>query len=315
MAQALAKSGVLLTDNLQSSGAMKTISKVDLALDSRAELAEGPAWDPDQQCLMWVDILVGRVHLFHPTKDVDKSISIGCTVGAALPRQDGRIALAIADGFGAMDPESGTWEVTTAVEAGQPAQRMNDAGVDPQGRLWAGTMSAGDPVEGSGKLYRLNGDGSVDVMLDRVTISNGIGWSPDGYTMYYVDSPTQRLDRFTYSPDEGGISNRQQLVEVPHAAGSPDGLAVDADGCIWVAVWFSSRLHRYTPDGKLDAVVDLPVSQPSSCAFGGPDLDVLYVTTARLGMTPQQLHSQPLAGGIFAVDTGVSGLPVPPVKT
>ncbi len=183
-------------------------------------------------------------------------------------------------------------------------------GRDSAGRFWAGTMSAGDPVVGSGSLYRLDGDGTVTTMLGGLTISNGIGWSSDDRYLYFVDSPTRRIDRFDFDRDSGTISNRMPLVEIEVGVGSADGLAVDAEGCIWLAVWGSSQVRRYSPSGQWIGSLTLPVTCPSSCAFGGPNWETLFVTTARISLTPQEQEREVVAGGIFAADVGVSGVPV-----
>ena len=171
-------------------------------------------------------------------------------------------------------------------------------------------MSANVPVAGSGSLYRLNADGSVDCQLGDITISNGIGWSPDDSLMYFVDTPTRRIDSFDFDPIDGQIANRRCVVEIPRDSGSLDGLAVDEDGFIWVAVWGAGEVRRYSPGGEHVSSLKLPVSAPSSCAFGGVDLGTLFVTTARLSLSSEELIAQPTAGGIYAANVGVRGLPV-----
>jgi sugar lactone lactonase YvrE len=167
-----------------------------------------------------------------------------------------------------------------------------------------------DERPGAGSLYRLDADGSVVQMLSDVTISNGIVWSLDGSTMYYIDTPTRRVDAFSFHPDEGQINDRRPVIELPPGPGSPDGMAIDADGCLWVALYGGSAVHRYSPDGRLDAVVTVAATAPTSCAFGGSDLDVLYITTAAKG-TPPGSH-EPHAGGLFAVDPRVRGVRATP---
>jgi sugar lactone lactonase YvrE len=164
-----------------------------------------------------------------------------------------------------------------------------------------------DERPGAGSLYRLDPDGSVVQMLADVTISNGIVWSLDGSTMYYIDTPTPRVDAFAFDPAEGTIRDRRPVVSVSPGLGSPDGMTIDADGCLWVALYGGSAVHRYTPDGRLDAIVPLPATAATCCAFGGDDLDVLYITTAAKGTPPGAV--EPHAGGLFAVDPGVRGVP------
>jgi sugar lactone lactonase YvrE len=185
---------------------------------------------------------------------------------------------------------------------------MNDGETDPQGRLWAGTMGwHAEP--GRGSLYRLDPDGTVRRMVEGVTISNGLGWSPDGCTMYYVDTPTLRIDRFDFDPGSGDIENRREFVTIRHGDGRPDGLTVDSEGAVWVATWPGYAVHRYLPDGTLDAIVPLPVSNVSSCEFGGVDLHDLYITTAWELLTEEEHAAQPLAGSLFRTRVEVPGLP------
>ena len=189
-----------------------------------------------------------------------------------------------------------------------PGVRMNEGGADPAGNFWCGSM-AYDEREGGGALYRLAPDLSVQKVLDGVTISNGFGFSPDGARAYYVDTPTRKVDVFDHR--DGTLTGRRTAFEPADGPGFPDGLTVDAEGCVWVALFDGAAVHRYTPDGELLAVVPLPVAQVTACTFGGPGLDRLYVTTSREGLDADALAAQPLAGALFCVDLpGVRGLPV-----
>ncbi len=280
-----------------------------LALDARAGLLEGPVWDPHAACLYFVDIMQGRVHRFDPALRTQRTFEIGAAVGsvgavALTERND--LVLAVRDGFARLNPRTGAVSKIADVEADRPNQRMNDGKVDPEGRFWAGTMAL-DETPAAGSLYRLDRDGRVHSMLPDVTISNGIDWSADAQTMYYVDSPTRRIDMFDFDLASGAISNRRALVRIPKEHGIPDGLTVDADGCVWVALWRGSAVHRYTPYGFLDAVVRLPTSCPTSCAFGGPDLSDLFITTAAMELSERERVEQPLAGGLFHCRQGVKG--------
>jgi sugar lactone lactonase YvrE len=191
------------------------------------------------------------------------------------------------------------------IDLDRPELRMNDGACDSSGRFWAGTMHI-DEIPGAGSLYRLAPDGSVQTMLDNVTISNGIGWSPDDTLMYYVDTPTLGIDAFDYDAASCAISNRRRLATIEDGAGSPDGLTVDEDGCIWVALWEGWAVRRYAPDGTLAGVVDVPAARVTKPAFGGDALDELYVTTAAPD-TPDR--EQPNAGGIFLARPDAHGLP------
>jgi sugar lactone lactonase YvrE len=183
---------------------------------------------------------------------------------------------------------------------------MNDGYVDARGRFWAGSMGSSG-VRERGSLYRLDPDGSVRRMLARVSISNGLDWSPDGKTFYYIDLPLSRIDQFDFEVNMGTLKNRRPFVEFPIDFGYPDGLIVDAEGFIWVGMWEGGSVHRYAPDGRLDVIVPIPASQTTKCAFGGPDLDDLYVTTAWIGLDANARAAQPLAGGLFRLKPGVRG--------
>ena len=252
-----------------------------LALDARADLLEGPVWDPNAGCLYFVDIMQGRVHRFNPATRVRRTFEIGSTVGsvgavALTERND--LVLAVRDGFAHLNPRTGAVSKIADVEADRPNQRMNDGKCDPAGRFWAGTMALDETPE-AGSLYRLDRGGSVHTILSDVTISNGLDWSADALTMYYVDSPTRRIDMFDFDLASGAAANRRTFVQIPHQHGIPDGLTVDAEGCVWVALWRGAAVHRYTPYGLLDTIVLVPTACPTSCAFGGAAAKDLYITT------------------------------------
>ncbi|GAA2883558.1 SMP-30/gluconolactonase/LRE family protein [Streptosporangium fragile] len=275
----------------------------------RADLGEGPAWDAARERLVWVDITAGAVHLLDPATGVDRAVDVGIHVGAAVPTADGELLLAVRDGIARLSAE-GTVRMVAEVEADVPGNRMNDAKCDPAGRLWAGTMPY-EATPGAGALYRYDG-ASVVKIRDGVSVSNGLGWSPDGTVMYHIDTRAQRVDAYAYDAATGDIRDRRTAVGIDPADGSPDGMTVDDDGCLWVALWGGSRVRRYTPGGVLDREVRLPVTQVTSCAFGGPRGDVLYITSAAHGLDPAALAGQPLAGSVFAVEPGVTGRPAVP---
>jgi sugar lactone lactonase YvrE len=285
-----------------------TAAAVELVLDARADLGEGPRWDSAQQRLLWVDIMRGRVHAFTPSTGACRNVAVGRPVGALACCRDGSLVLAVAGGFARLDLDSETFEMQAAVEADRPQDRMNDGACDSAGRFWAGTMAL-DEGPGAGALYRLDPDLTVHTMLTGVTISNGLDWSLDGRRMYYVDSPTRRIDVFDFDAATGSIANRRTFASVPADAGVPDGLTVDAAGFVWLALWGGAALRRFAPDGTLERVVPLPVTHPTSCAFGGAALDELYITTARRPLTAEEKARQPQAGGVFRVRPGVAGRP------
>lgn len=274
----------------------------EVAVRAEAELGEGPTWDAATGRLLWIDILGSRLHTYDPATGRRAVRRTEQHIGAVKPRAGGGLVLNLRDGIGLLDPDGGfRWLHHEPV----PGRRANDAAVAPDGTLWTGTMRY-DEAPGGGTLSRVTGDGSVDVVLDDVAVSNGTGWSPDGRLMYYVDSPTRRVDVFDHA--DGRITGRRTLAEIEESAGFPDGLTVDAEGCVWVALWQGSAVRRYTPDGALDRVIELPVPLVTACAFGGADLSDLYITTARVGLT----EPPALAGSLFVVPGAGKGLAHPP---
>ncbi|GAB3432600.1 SMP-30/gluconolactonase/LRE family protein [Actinophytocola sediminis] len=276
---------------------------IDVALDAGATLAEGPIWDQRAAVLRWVDITPGLVHRFDPATGVDTAFEFGEPVGTVAVRASGGLVLATGSGIWTCADDGAGPHRQFEVDTDPPGGRFNDGKADRWGRFWAGTML--DGTEGAAALYRLDQDGSLHRMLTGVSISNGLDWSPDGATMYYVDTPTGGIDAFDHDQDTGALTNRRRLADVDR--GSPDGLTVDADGCLWVALWDGWGVRRYTPDGRLLTTVDLPAQRITSCAFGGPDLSTLYLTSASIGLS--DVTGQPHAGAVFACSPGVRGLP------
>ena len=279
---------------------------VEIALDIRAELGEGPLWDEQRQRLLFVDIMRGHVHEFDPAAGTDRIVEFPWPVGAVALHEDGNWVLAAANGFHAANPATGQTRLIAAVEADRPDNRMNDGYVDARGRFWAGTMNM-HKVRHAGTLYRLDSDRSVSPMVIGVSTSNGIDWSPDNRTAYYVDTPTGRIDTFEFDLASGVLGHRRPFVEIASADGFPDGLIVDAEGFVWVCLWKGAAVRRYSPDGRLDRVIAMPATQVTKCAFGGPDLDELFITTAWIGLSESQRDEQPLAGALFRIHPGVKG--------
>jgi len=285
-----------------------TTIEADLALDAHARLGEGPIWDAEGGRLVWVDIHAEAVHLFDPSSGFDQVLQAGQHVGAAAVRSRGGLILAARDGFVLLDPATGAIEPFVAVKE-DPSTRFNDGKCDAAGRFWAGTMAYAF-TPGAGSFYRLDPDGSVTAMFGDVAVSNGLGWSPDWRTMYYIDTPTRGVDAFDFDLAAGTIANRRRAVEIPREAGGlPDGMCVDAEGCLWVAIVRSGSVQRYTPDGRLDRTVRLPTSGVTSCCFGGADLGDLYITTSAELVPEDQRTAQPHAGGLFICRPGVGGQP------
>jgi sugar lactone lactonase YvrE len=287
---------------------MPTSLRPDIAFDAGATLGEGPVWDEEQQRLLWVDILPGLVHRFDPATSGDEIFGVGKPVGSAGLRRGGGLVLAVEDGFALLDPGWRRLDQVAVIKHPGPPARFNEGKCDPAGRFLAGTM-AYDQTAGAGSVYRLDPGLAVTKLLDGVTISNGLAWSADGTTMYYIDSPTQGVDAFHYDIETGRLANRRRVVDIPAAAGLPDGMTIDTDGFLWVALYGGSAVHRYAPDGHLDAAVHFPATNITCPVFGARELDQLYVTSARDGLDERQLAAQPHAGAVFAVDVGARGLP------
>lgn len=273
-----------------------------------AELGEGPGWDADRECLHWVDIPRGHVHRYRPGGDgTDEVIArLDVPVAAALPRAAGGLVVAAGRGLALLDDDGRIdWMTTTT-----GGDRMNEAKCDPAGRLWAGTMSYERRPEAA--LFRMEDDGHLTAVLTGVRLSNGMGWSPAGDRFYYIDTPTRRVDVCDYDVASGELSGRRTFVDIGDTPGNPDGLAVDDDGGVWVVMARGSSVRRFDPAGRLDEVIDLPVTRATSCAFGGPDGGALYITTGRFDLTGAELDDQPWAGALLVCRPGVTGRPTVP---
>jgi|SRR5579872_1359696 len=283
---------------------MPRMITADIAVPAQCELAEGPVWDPDRSVLRWVDILAGDIHSFDPATGAHDWFPVGESVGSVGLTTSDVLVLALSDGFGLLDGTRLARIPGFAVDGS--AVRFNDGKPDPWGNFWAGTMPHVDGEPG-GALYRLAPDGTVSTLIPDVGLSNGLDWTDDRRTFYYADSDSGGVDAFDCDPETGALGARRRFITVPKAEGVPDGLTLDAEGCLWLAVWGASELRRYTPDGRLDAVVQLPASQVSCPAFG-PD-GTLYITTAYENFTAGQREAEPRAGDIFACAPGVTGRP------
>lgn len=279
---------------------MRTLSGV------RAELGEGPVWDPGRRGFWMVDIMRHRLFLIDPMTGRETRYEIDQPVGAVALTTDDDLVLAVRDGFGRMDPRSGKFRMWIDIEKDKPNNRMNDGYVDARGRFWAGTMSM-VKERNQGALYCLAPDGSVTRHLTGVTTSNGIDWSTDNKRMYYIDSGEGRIDVFDYNLDRGVLSNRRVLATVDPAAGKPDGLVVDSDDHIWVALWRGGQVRRYTPDGQLVHSLMVPTPLTTKPAFVGMDMDELVITTAFIDLSEEERQASPDAGAVFAVRPGSRG--------
>lgn len=282
--------------------------KVEIAVEARAQLGEGPIWDGASGQLVWVDIMACRVHRFTPDAEDDESADVGQPVGAVAARITPGLVLAMRDGFGVLDTDTGDVQMIASAEAHVKGNRMNDGKCDSAGRFWAGTM-AFDQSAAAGALYRLERDHSVAKMIQGVSISNGLCWSADDRSMYYIDSPTQGVDVFDFDAASGGLSNRRRVIDIPKEAGLPDGMTIDEQGFLWVALYGGGAVRRYSPEGELDLTIELPAAQITSCTFGGNDFRDLYITSAAQELSEEALAAQPHAGALFVCRPGPAGLP------
>ena len=282
----------------------------DCILDAKAILGEGPSWDLVTKSLLWIDIENRRVHRYDPATRENKTWQLEHRVGFAVPTAKGDILAGTQQGIVRLDPNRGTVTPLSDPESDQPQNRFNDGKCDPVGRIWAGTMCI-DEEHGAnqGKLYRIDGNVEISKMLDDITISNGLAWSADQKTMYYIDTPTMRVDAFDFEADSGTITNRRPAIQIPEGIGYPDGMTIDAEGMLWVALWQGWGVTRWNPaTGEMIGKISVPVERVTSCCFGGDELKELFITTASRDMKEEDWPKQPQAGGLFVASPGVSGL-------
>jgi sugar lactone lactonase YvrE len=272
-----------------------------------SELGESPVWLDDRAEFAWVDIQRGLIELLSVATGRVRTIPVGEMVGSIAPTRSGNLVAAVATGFVLVDLGSGRVRRLATLERADPTIRMNDGKADPWGRFWAGTMGV-DKRPAAGTLYCLEPDLRLSVALDPVTISNGLDWTADRRTMFYVDTPTQQVDRFDLDADGLGLRNRRTFAAQVLADGAPDGLTLDATGGLWLALWGGFAVTGYRPSGEVEARISLPASHVTSCAFGGADLGDLYITTAFAELTDVERAAQPLAGCVFRCRPGVVGL-------
>ena len=276
--------------------------------DAKAELGEGPLWSVKEQALYWVDILNRRLHRYSPWQG-QRSWQFDQEISAVAEREkaDG-LVVTLRHGFAFFNPATERLTPLVEPEAHLPGNRFNDGKCDRHGRFWAGTVEFGCQLE-AGSLYRLSPDLSCAKMDSGYVVTNGPAWSADYTTMYHNDSARGWVYAFDFDAESGNLSNRRLFLQFSQEEGSPDGMATDAEGGLWIAHWGASRLTRHDADGTVLKTIELPCSQITSCAFGGPNFTTLYITSARVGLSAQQLEREPLAGGLFAVDSDVAGLP------
>jgi sugar lactone lactonase YvrE len=276
-------------------------------------LGECPVWDHHAKKIYWIDIFKGDIHRLDPVSKQYERLSTGKVMGSIALRKNGGIIAAIERSFATIDYATSEIQVIAPVEPG-PAfnnNRFNDGKCDPAGRFWAGTMST-EGASGAGSLYCLDTDLSVQTRLRNITCSNGLAWSPDHNILYYIDTARRNVAAFNYNLVDGAIKNGRIVISIPEVMGYPDGMTIDAEGMLWIAMWGGSQVVRYNPhSGKELCRIALPVSLVTSCTFGGDSLEDLYVTSATTGLSSAALAEQPLAGSLFVIpSTGYKGTSV-----
>lgn len=281
---------------------------VEVAFRQPSELGEGALWDEREAVLYWVDILGNKVHRFDPRNRSNLTYDVGESVGTVVLTRDQRLLLGLRTGIGWLDPGNGQLTHLLDPEADKPHTRLNDGKCDPQGRFWVGSICEQNP-KFDGGLYCLDVEQKLTKRLSQIQCSNGLVWSRDERTFYYIDTPTQEIWAFDYHAASGQIANRRVAARIPQELGSPDGMAIDSEDHLWVALYHGHRVLRIDPtNGRIELEIPLPATNVTSVAFGGRDLDELYITTARAGLAPEALSREPLAGSLFRVRVPYQGV-------
>ncbi|MDQ0254628.1 sugar lactone lactonase YvrE [Evansella vedderi] len=283
--------------------------KPELILDAKATLGEGPCWDEMEQKLYWVDIMERKIHVLDPETGENETIVLDQYVGCAVLKEGGGLLLGLQNGFYELEIPSKKLTLIHNPEKDKPENRFNDGKVDPLGRFWAGTMHL-EAKGNNGALYRLDSNYGVKKIIGDVGISNGLAWDVSRGAMYFIDTTTKKVAAFDYDLKSGEISNKHFVITIPEGEGFPDGMTIDVNGHLWIAHWDGAKITRWDPStGKKIEEIKFPVDRITSCCFGGKEMNELFVTTARNGLSPSQLEKQPLAGGLFKVKTAVKGSP------
>ncbi len=286
-----------------------TPTDVECVLRTQAVIGEGPMWSAEGQRLYWVDIPEKKTHVFNPADGSNQTFELPDLVTSATPRKGGGLVLTLRKSVAFFDPQTSKLDILPDVEPDKPGNRFNDAKCDRQGRLWGGTMGDVDWDSPVGSLYRFDAKRSLTRMEEGVCCSNGLGWSPDGKTLYFAESFRYKIHAYDFDAATGEIGHRRLFASLEGKGGAfPDGLTVDSEGFVWSAQPVFGRLVRYDPKGAIERIIELPVSRGTSCIFGGADLDILYVTTMRGTLTEGQLAGEPLAGSLLALRPGVRGI-------
>lgn len=284
--------------------------EVQVVTSIQCECAENPLWDECNCAFYWTDIPAGRIYHLDPRDSSMRTYEFGEPVGSFAMRRQGGMIVAMASGFAFFDPATGAIQPIANPEAKITGNRFNDGKACPKGHFWAGTLAT-SLAPGAGSLYRLSTEGKVRKIMGGLTISNGMGWSPDHRTMYFIDSKPGTVYAFDYDDETGDVTNRRVIWKVPDAFGLPDGMTVDTEGMLWIAFYNGSCVRRWNPHThEIMETISLPTKQITSCVFGGPNMNVLYITSASEDFTPEQRAADPMAGRIFAVEVHHRGKPL-----
>ena len=282
--------------------------QVELTYESKSILGEGAFWDHKNKRLYWVDIDGMKVHIYDPKTKENKSFDTPTQVGTVVPKNKTEAVIALADGVYILNTDTGAINLLSDVESEMTYNRFNDGKCDPNGNLWIGSMHF-DQSAPKANLYKVDPMGKATKMLDSITISNGIVWTLDKTTMYYIDTPTMHIRAFDFDPINSTISNERIAVIVPESLGYPDGMAIDSEDKLWVGLWNGNSVARFDPiTGALMSKIEVPAHNVTSCSFGGENFETLYITTASVDMTEEEQKKYPLAGSLFEVKPGVKGV-------
>lgn len=288
---------------------MKNNIQAQVILDVKAILGEGAIWHPFENKLYWVDIEGKLLHIFDPVTMADNAYSTSERIGTVVPVKSGGAIVALQNGIAHYDLSNDQIQYKLDPEKHLSNNRFNDGKCDPSGRLWVGSMAL-DEKKGAGSVYMVSPDFSIQKMITDVTISNGISWSLDGLKMYYIDSPTRKVVSYNFNNINGTISNPEVIIEVAEHLGFPDGMTIDSRGMLWIALWGSGGVGCWDPNtGDLLELIKLPAPHVTSCAFGGPDLNQLFITTARQGLGKEELGMYPNSGDLFMAEMDIQGVP------
>jgi L-arabinonolactonase len=285
------------------------MTEVTCVANTADVLGEVPRWHATEHALYWIDALKPAIHCYHPASGKVESWTPPEKLGSFAPCANGGLIIAGRNGFALYDPRSGSFARVSDPENKANENILNDGRCDPRGRFWAGSMTK--TMKGAtGRLYRVD-QGRTEACDENIWVSNGIAWSPDGATMYFADSHVHTIFAYDYELASGKLGKRRVFADLNAMVGVPDGASCDIEGYLWAAMFDGACIARFTPDGRLDRTVPMPISRPTAVAFGGPDLRTMYITTARFRLAPEKLAAEPHAGGLLALDVGVAGLPEP----